>query len=251
MVCVYDSGVGGLTALCAIRRCAPQCDVLYLADTARLPYGNRPREVLMGCARAALDLLASYAPSRILVACGTLSTVCLPLLAAHYPFPLCGVAEAGVRAAFAAAPQGEIAVLATRATVESGYFQARLARVRAVACPTLVPLAEGGEIALRDPMAQRVILRALGPLVESPPAAAILGCTHFGWLAEGIAAALPKTVLIDCAAAAVAECGGQLATLGGQGRTEYLVTADPEGFAAKATRLLGYPITARLVDIHC
>lgn len=250
MICVFDSGIGGLSALPAIRRVAPRCDVLYLGDSARVPYGTRSREAVMGFARTALDYLAGYEPALILVACGTVSTVCLSSLAGRYPFPVVGVAEAGAEAALAASPHRRIAVLGTEATVGSGYFERHLlasapdARVFSLACPFFVSLAEGGLTAPSDPIPRLAVGRMLAPLAKERPEAVILGCTHFAWLAPHIAAALPTARLIDCAEATVYALAPLLSADGGSGRTEYLVTDNPEGFARTAARALGAPLGA-------
>ena len=257
MVCVYDSGVGGLSALTAIRRQAPLCDILYLGDSARVPYGTRSPGALLGFAREALDYLAGYAPSLVLVACGTVSTVCLPSLSGRYPFPVVGVAEAGVAAAIAAAPHRRIAVLGTEATVGSGYLERRIlalspdAHVASLACPMLVSLAEGGFVGEDDPIPSLVTERLLAPLRAEEPEAVILGCTHFAWLAPHIARALPGATLIDCSAATARALAPRLLADGGTGRTEVLVTDNPAGFARTAARALGVCLACepRLVSL--
>ena len=134
MVGVFDSGVGGLTALAALRRAAPLCDILYLGDTARVPYGGRDAATVCRYAAEALSYLSAFSPTAVLVACGTVSSVFLPE-APPYPFPLVGIVEAGARAAVAAAPSGRVAVLGTEATVRSGRFASR---IRALVFPRSV-----------------------------------------------------------------------------------------------------------------
>ena len=245
MVCVYDSGVGGLTALRALRRAAPLCDVLYFGDTARVPYGVRDAATVSRYAREVIGYLAALAPSAVLVACGTVSTVFLPTAEGSYPFPLFGVAEPGIRAAVAAAPQGRIAVLGTEATVRSGYFAARLrallphAAVTSMACPLFVALAEGGHTAPDDPIARVAVETILAPLLPKEPEAILLGCTHFPWLSTQIARLFPRATLIDPGAAAVAELAPLLLAEEGEGRTEYLVTDGAESFLRAAHRMTG------------
>ena len=246
MICVYDSGVGGLTVLRALRRIAPSADVIYLGDTARVPYGNRSAATVTAYAREALGYLATLRPSLVIAACGTVSTVCLPHLTG-FSFPVVGVAEAGVDAALAAAPHGRVAVLGTEATVRSRYFASRLAahrgvRVKSIACPLLVALAEGGLTAPADPLPALVCERLLAPLVPFCPEAIVLGCTHFPWLAPHIARLFPAATLIDCGEAAALAHRGRLSAERGAGRTEYLVTDDPAGFARTARRLTGCPL---------
>ena len=257
MVCVYDSGVGGLTALRALRREAPECDVVYFGDTARVPYGVRDAATVSRYAREVLDYLAALSPSAVLVACGTVSTVFLPRAQGLYPFPIFGVAEAGVRAAVAAAPSGRIAVLGTEATVRSGYFgreiAARLphAEVTQLACPLFVALAEGGFTAQDDPIARVAVETLLASLLPREPEVILLGCTHFPWLAPQIARLFPRAVLVDPGAAAVAELSPLLADQVGTGKTEYLVTDGAEAFLRSAHRMTGAAVgeTVREVSL--
>lgn len=246
MVCVYDSGVGGLTALCALRRLSPRSHILYLGDTARVPYGTKGEATVCRYARTALSYLAAYRPSAVLVACGTVSTVVLPTLpAGAYPFPVVGVAEAGVRAAVAAAPGGRVAVLGTEATVRSGYFERRLCRelpgasVLSVACPLFVTLAECGYTDATDPLPALAAERLLAPLIPHRPEAIVLGCTHFPWLSPHIARLFPSAALIDCGAAAARELAPLLDGEDGGGRTEYLVTDRADRFLHAASRMVG------------
>lgn len=256
MVCVYDSGVGGLTALRALRRAAPECDVLYFGDTARVPYGVRDAATVSRYAREVLAYLAALSPSAVLVACGTVSTVFLPA-AQGYRFPILGVAEPGIRAAAAAAPRGHIAVLGTEATVRSGYFAKRLraeaphARVTSLACPLFVALAEGGHTAPDDPIARVAVRTLLAPLLREEPDAILLGCTHFPWLSFHIARLFPRAVLIDPGAEAVAELSPMLAGERGSGRTEYHVTDGAASFLRAAHRMTGAAVgeTVREVSL--
>ena len=249
MVCLYDSGVGGLTALAALRRVAPLCNVLYLGDTARVPYGTHDAPTVRRYARAALSYLSALQPSAVLVACGTVSTVFLPSVSPGlYRFPLFGVAEAGVRAAVAAAPHGRVAVLGTEATVRCGYFEAGLraamphAAVTSLACPLFVALAECGLTDPADPIPAMVAERLLAPLFPKRPEAILLGWTHFPWLAPHIARLFPDAILIDCGEAAVRELAPLLAGEGGEGRTEYLVTEGADSFRRVAERMIGHPV---------
>ena len=250
MVCVYDSGVGGLSVLSAIRRVAPQCDIVYLGDTAHVPYGTRSHAAITDLARLALDYLAVLSPTLVLVACGTVSTVSLPRLTSRYRFPAVGVAEAGVRAALRASPHRRIAVLGTEATIDSGYFPDRIlqkapgANVQSLACPLFVALAECGLTAADDPIPRLAAERLLAPLTGMNAEAVVLGCTHFAWLLPHIARALPGATPVDCGTAAVQELASLLCREAGTGRTDFLVTDNPEGFSRTAARVLGGPLAA-------
>ncbi len=253
MVCVYDSGVGGLTALSALRAAAPTADIVYLGDTARVPYGTRSPDTILRYARSALDYLAAMHPEAVLVACGTVSTVALPSLSSRYPFLVMGIAEAGVRAALDAAPDGRVAVLGTEATVRSGYFAKKItalcptAEVREVACQLFVALAECGFSAAFDPIPTLVAARYLAPLAAMRPEAILFGCTHFPWLSSHVARLFPSAALIDCGAAAAASLAVGLSP--GGGTTEYLVTDSCENFSAGVSLLTGMPPRGRVKRI--
>ena len=244
MVCVYDSGVGGLTALAALRRVAPACDVIYFGDTARVPYGVRDPATVCRYTREVLGYLSAYSPAAVLVACGTVSTVVLPTWRGCCSFPVLGVAEAGVRAAAASSPK-RVAVLGTEATVRSGYFAELLrtalpqAEVTSLACPLFVALAEAGYTSPDDPIARVAVETILSPLLLHPPEAILLGCTHFPWLSVHIARLFPEATLVDCGAAAVRELAPLLACEVGEGRTEYLVTDGVDAFRRAAYRVTG------------
>ena len=255
MVCIYDSGVGGLSTLAALRALCPAADVVYLGDTARVPYGPRDAATLCRFATEALDYLAALSPEAILVACGTVSTVALPHLSGRYSIPVLGVAEAGIRVA-AAGDYHRLAVLGTEATVKSGTFACRLAElcptaaVRSVACPLFVSLAEAGLVAEDDPTPRLVAERTLAPLFDFAPEAILLGCTHFPWLSAHIGRLFPAAHLINCgeaAAAALAPLLGQ----GGRGTTRFLVTEGAEAFLRTYRRLTGdtTPVTVTAVTL--
>lgn len=255
MVCVYDSGVGGLSTLASLRAVAPHTDILYLGDTARVPYGSRGATAICRFADAALSYLAKKEPRAVLCACGTVSTVYLPTCRQRFGFPVFGIADAAVDAALAAAPSGRIGVLGTAATVKSGYFEAHIrarradAVVHSVACPLFVALAECGMSAPDDPIPALAAWRMLSPLAECGIEALILGCTHFPWLSSHIAHALPNTTLIDCGAAACAALLPMLADERGEGRVEYLVTDDARGFAEVAAQMMGRPLDGQITKI--
>ncbi len=253
MLAVYDSGVGGLTALAALRAAAPQADVLYLGDTARVPYGTHSASTVCRYAREVLAYLSAFSPEAVLVACGTVSSVFLPTAGA-YPFPLYGIVEAGARAAAALAPTGRIAVLATEATVRSGVFAARLAalapraRVTSLACPLFVALAECGIIGRDDELPHRAAARLLAPLSAFSPEVILLGCTHFPWLIPHIAPLFPRATLVDCGAAAARLLAGTPLQKG-NGRVEYHVTDGRASFLRAVHRITGASVSDTVREV--
>jgi glutamate racemase len=187
---VFDSGVGGLTVVRALRAVLPGEDIIYLGDMARLPYGNKsPRTVerySLGCQRFLLDRGVKL----ILVACNTVSATALPALAAASPVPVIGAVEPGAQRARAATRRGHIGVIGTLATVRSSAYVKAIAAldpgavVTTAACPLLVPLAEEGWT--DDDIARLVAARYLGPLFAAAPQidTLVLGCTHYPLLRD-------------------------------------------------------------------
>ncbi len=187
---VFDSGVGGLTVVRALRAVLPGEDIVYLGDMARLPYGNKsPRTVerySLGCQRFLLDRGVKL----ILVACNTVSATALPALAAASPVLVIGAVEPGAQRALAATRHGHIGVIGTLATVRSSAYVKAIAAldpgavVTTAACPLLVPLAEEGWT--DDDIARLVARRYLGPLFAAAPQidTLVLGCTHYPLLRD-------------------------------------------------------------------
>jgi glutamate racemase len=195
MIGVFDSGVGGLTVLHALRKRLPRTDFIYLADSARLPYGSREREEIRGFATENAAFLYSLGVEGIVIACNTASAIALADVRLACPLPVWGMVDAGVEAVTRATCTGRVAVLATQATILSGVFQRRFEsrglRVWAQACPALVQAAEEGT---RD--AETQVRRYLSgmPHVDT----LLLGCTHFALLRRAIEkVAGPRVRVVD------------------------------------------------------
>src|SRR5271154_708519 len=204
---VFDSGVGGLTVLRALRTALPAENFIYLGDTARLPYGTKSAETVV---RYSLQCAAALIERRIrclVVACNTASASALDALRLHHPsLPVIGVIEPGAQAAVAASRSQHIAVIATEGTINGGAYQTAIrrlsagAQVSASACSLFVAMAEEGWT--EGPIAQMVARRYLEPVFSGAdaPDTLVLGCTHFPLLADSIRAVLPAHVgVIDSA----------------------------------------------------
>ncbi len=219
---VFDSGIGGLSVLRALRDACPDESLLYLGDTARLPYGSKSAETVVRYAEQAARVLVERGVKMLVVACNTASAVALDhLRAAFAPLPVIGVVEPGAEAAARASRTGEILVLATEGTVRGGAYVRAIharrptARVVQVACPLFVALAEEGWVS--GPIAEAIAQRYLGPaLLEHPDAdCAVLGCTHFPALRAAISAVLgPRLTIVDSAATTAAHVAQALAARG-------------------------------------
>src|SRR5437879_11145115 len=201
---VFDSGIGGLTVVKALRDLLPNEDICYLGDTARLPYGRKSRETLQRYAVELAGMLMRKNAKALVVACNTFSSIALPLLTREFSVPVIGVIEPGARAALQATRNRHIGVIGTQATIRSGAYEKALratdnnVRVSSRACPLLVPLIEEG--LLDDDLTDRVIVRYLEPLLAYGIDTLVLGCTHYPLLSVAIARVLGRELtLLDSA----------------------------------------------------
>jgi len=247
---VFDSGVGGLTVLRALHERLPAESLLYLGDTARLPYGTKSPETVVRYAEQAARVLVRRGVKLLVIACNTASAVALEHLSAvFWPLPVIGVVEPGAEAACAASRSGEILVLATEGTVRGGaYVRAIMARradarVLQIACPLFVALAEEGWVS--GPIAGAIAHRYLDGVLREHAAAdcLVLGCTHFPVLRAAISAAVgPRFTLVDSAETTARVVAAQLAARGllrpgheppgpPAGRCRFLATDAPARFA--------------------
>lgn len=182
---VFDSGVGGLTVVRSVTERLPNEEVIYLGDTARVPYGSKSGETVVRYSRMAARFLVDQGVKMILVACNTASAFALDTLRDELSLPVLGAVEPGARAAVAATRSGKVGVIGTLGTVRSGSYPRAIAaldpavQVTARACPLFVPLAEEGW--LDDEVAAAVARRYLGELrAEAPDVdVLVLGCTHY------------------------------------------------------------------------
>ena len=251
---VFDSGLGGLSVLREIQRQAPNASVLYLADTANVPYGDKPIQVVRDLALQLTDRLIDAGVQLVVMASGTSTVAGLSAARSRYPtLPIAGTIAPGAAAAVSASA-GSIGVLATNATVQSRAFTKAvhlLEPARAVVevgCPRFVPLVETGRADTLE--AQEAALEYLRPLHAAHVQSIILGCTHFPFLLEALHHAVieigdadfqPR--FVDPAAAAVCEALPSLTlTSGSLGTVSFAATGDPEEFRGFASRLLGAPI---------
>jgi glutamate racemase len=241
---VFDSGVGGLTAVRCLRRLLPGEDVVFFGDTARVPYGSRTPEEIHRFARENLDFLRLFGAKAVLAACGTVSAIALGDLQ-DAGIPVCGVLLPAVEQAVKVTRSGRVGVIATPASIGSGGFQRALEErgcaVTANACPQYVPLAEQGRVRRGDPLVEEVTAEYLAPMKEAGVDTLILGCTHYPLFREVIAACLGEGVTLVDSSAAAAEALAALLGPGESregGKLEIWVSGDPEPFTPLAERFL-------------
>ena len=164
---VFDSGLGGLTAVKQLRKLLPSEDIIYFGDTGRQPYGSRSEETICRYALSDMNFLLSHNIKRVIVACGTVSAVALDLLRKTYSIPTDGVIDAAALAAVRATRNGRIGVIGTAASIRSGVYARRIAEqapsvsVHSVPCPLLVPLVENGRWSADDIVVRTVLMEYL------------------------------------------------------------------------------------------
>jgi len=254
---VFDSGVGGMTVAAALARRLPRESILYLGDTARLPYGSKSEDTVTRYTRNNVAFLEARGVKAVVVACNTASALALPNLELH--LPTWGVIEPGAEKA-AALSRGRVGVIATEATVRSDAYPRALKRLRpdlevlSVACPLFVPLVEEGWH--DDEVTEQVARRYLAPLLAAKIDTLVLGCTHYPLLAPVLArVAGPDVTLVDSAAAiaeAVARGLGQsgLETQrAGAPERHFCVTDLNDSFRCIAARILGHDVELEWVEV--
>lgn len=258
MIGIFDSGVGGLTVLGALRERLPAEDFVYLGDTARLPYGTKSATTVQRYAVNAAAHLQNHGIELLVVACNTASSYALDEVKKRSPVPVIGVVDPGAHAAVATGAE-RIGVIGTEGTVKSGAYQKALARlapsakVGAAACPLLVPLAEEGWG--DHPVTDEVARHYLRPLLDWGVETVILGCTHYPLLRPSLQRVVgPAVRLVDSAtsvADTVADDHADLVNGGGPPGTVRLELTDASDRFLRITRaILGRdPEHLEVVDI--
>lgn len=206
---VFDSGLGGLTAVRQLRQLLPAEDIIYFGDTSRVPYGNRRRETILDYARQDMRFLSTFDLKAVVVACGTVSSNCLLELRAESPIPVIGVVEPAAAKASDATRSRRVGVAATYASVRSGAYERAFHEIHggisvfSRACPLFVPLVEEGRCHPGDPVVDVVVEDHLKAFREAGIDTLVLGCTHYPLLREAIAQVMgPEVTLVDAGAAA-------------------------------------------------
>ena len=245
---IFDSGLGGLTAVRVLRRLMPDENIIYFADTGRMPYGGRSRAQIRQIAVQNIAFAEKHGVKAILAACGTISSNAPDILSANR-IKTVGVLAPGAKE-LAETGHKRLGVIATKCSVESGAFQRELLRLRpdaevtALACPGFVPMIERGHYTANDAEVRKTVAETLRPLKEAGVEALLLGCTHYGLIAEAISDYLGKDVaLIGAADASARVLKAYIETEGMQadgGDEQYYTSGSVEDFTALAPIMLGY-----------
>ncbi|MFS8834828.1 glutamate racemase [Synechococcus sp. WC101] len=256
---VFDSGLGGLTVWRALRRRLPQERLVYFADTARLPYGDRSAEEILTFVRQILRWMQAQPVKVVVMACNTSSALALEQVQQEFALPILGLILPGAQAALA---QGSrIGVIATAATVKSRAYSKAIQEYSALdpqrfpqpvqcweqACPEFVPLIEAGQ--LDGPELRQAAERYLQPLLQQGIDTLVYGCTHYPLLDPLLKSLLPSSVRrVDPGVALVGSLARELSLWGLRRPStasqaephRFYVSGDPERFAQLATPWLGF-----------
>lgn len=265
---VFDSGLGGLTVLRALRERLPCEDLVYFGDTARVPYGTKGERTVLAFARQDAGLLVAEGVKMVVVACNTASAFALDHLADVLPVPVLGVIEPGVATALERTRGGPVGVIGTSGTIRSGRYQEGLGRelapesIVARECPLFVPLVEEG--LMGHALTDLAMAEYLTPLREAGVDTLILGCTHYPLLKADLGRAMGSDVALVDSAEALAEAAAarlRAASLrrwdsetaevhDHRGEMTFLLSDIPWKFSEIGERFLGRPIgDVRVVDL--
>jgi glutamate racemase len=244
---VFDSALGGLTAVRALMEVLPDKDIIYLGDTGRVPYGGRSRETIIKYARQDMTFLTGFDLKAIIVACGTVSTTALDVIAGDYSIPLIGVVPSAADRAVELVKNGKIGIIATVASIMSGAYDRMIrermpqAELYSAACPLLVPLVENGRTRRGDILIETAVAEYLAPIKEKGVDTLVLGCTHYPLISEVIGAYMGEDVKLVSPGEETAKYVAKLleknslnAQPGRRARYRYYVTDTVDGFEKAA-----------------
>lgn len=261
---VFDSGLGGLSAVKAIIKYLPNEDIIYFGDTGRVPYGSRSEKTIELYAKEDISFLEKFNCKLIMAACGTVSSVAKNAMASVKE-PFVEVVTPASKAAVKATRNDKVGVMGTAATINSGSYESAIKKlnsdisVSGVSCPMLVSLVENNWIDSDNKIAVEIIKRYIEPLIENGVDTIILGCTHFPHLAPIISKVAGSDVrLIDTGYEAVMEAktilqkNGLLNDLSHKGEASYYISDKTQNFSEIAHTLLGMDISdrANFVDLN-
>lgn len=265
-VALFDSGVGGLTVLDAISKLLPNENLLYLGDTARVPYGTRSRETIIRYTLAAAEKLLAKGAKMLVIACNTATSAALETVRKNFaPLPVIGVIEPGASSAVAATRNKIIAVIGTEATINGKAYQRAISmldgniHVQALPCTLFVALAEEGWVSGAE--ATAVVRRYLGALFpqkgkETEPDTLLLGCTHFPLLLPALREVVGEEVkIVDSAQATAIKVREELERLGllrterSGAKHHFMITDNPERFGRTAELFLGRGIMEEELEV--
>lgn len=239
---VFDSGLGGLTAVKELVKILPHEDVVYFGDTSRVPYGTRDVDTIIHYAKQDLNFLKTFNVKAALVACGTISAVALPYIQYNYDFDVIGVIDSAASHAVKSTRNKRIGIIGTPATIKSDAYGKLISaldpecQTMSVPCPLFVPLVENGHIEKNDPLIQNAVELYLKPICDFGADTVILGCTHYPIIAHTIGQYVGDDVtLVNPGKQAVKTlkqllCEKDLLKDSGEGKRDYYVSDSIRSF---------------------
>ena len=252
---IFDSGIGGLTLLKEIEILLPNENLIYLGDTARVPYGTKSKSTIERFSLEDVQFLLEFDVKLIVAACNTVSALALPYLSTQIHPMLVNVIDPAVNAALQATQNGRIGVIGTQGTIKSRAYLRSLEEnphyrpgieVQSIACPLFVPLVE--EDWIDEPETRLIAQKYLQPLISAKIDTLILGCTHYPLLKEVIREIMgPRITLIDSAQSTAQVISSilhreKLLSTASSSTTQFFVTDDPEKFKRMGERFLNRAI---------
>ena len=259
---VFDSGLGGLSAVKEFLQVLPNENIVYFGDTGRVPYGNRSNDTIKKYALQDAEFLLKHNVKMVVAACGTVSSVAKDL-GDKLPVPFTGVVAPTAFAAAQKTKNGRIGVIGTSATIKSHSYKECITKkhpdfkVFEQDCPLFVPLVENGFIGKDDQIVRLVIKRYLAPLIEADVDTLILGCTHYPILSNAISSVLgDKVQLVDSGketaiyAAKVLKENNLLSDSTENGSCNFYVSDTPDGFKNIAGLFLGREMEHQVEQIN-
>lgn len=245
---MFDSGIGGLTVLREVRKLLPREPILYLGDTARVPYGNKTPRTITRYSLENAHFLLEKGIKMLIVACNTSSALALDVLKKRLPIPVVGVIDPAAKEAARQTRKKRIGVIGTTATVNSKAYERAIKKIDSAidvfsqACPLFVPVVEEG--LERDEIAAAVVRKYLNSLKESDIDVLVMGCTHYPILEDQIKALLGDDVqIVNTGRETAREVQKMLqkhgAIASGKGKCDYYVTDAPDRLSELGRRFLG------------
>lgn len=259
---VFDSGLGGLTAVKKLKEVMPHEDIVYFGDTGRVPYGSRSKETIIKYAQQDVSFLLSLDIKAIIIACGTVSTNAFDDIKDSCPVPVLGVTEPAAAKAAAVTKNKKVGLIGTEASIRSGAYERVIKRrdsgieVFGKCCPLLVPLVENGRIGRDDDIIREVAWEYLKPIKDRGVDTLIMGCTHYPLISGVIGDIMGEEVsLINPGAEAAQALKSELQKLdllnneGHEALSAYYVSDAVYGFAKTASLFLGESIDDIIIRV--
>ncbi len=256
---VFDSGLGGLTAVRQLMEVLPSEDIIYLGDTGRVPYGGRSKDTIVKYAKQDMAFLTSFDIKAIVVACGTVSTAAFGEIEGKYEVPIIGVVSPAVKRAVELTKNRKIGLIGTVASINSKAYEKMIlesmpeAEIYSTACPLLVPLVENGRINRGDIMIETAVREYLEPIKAVGVDTLILGCTHYPLLKDVIQHYMGNGVSLVSPGAETAYFVKKLleerdisAEHGHNPKYRYYVTDSVDGFASAASMFLSKDVSGEV-----